>query len=144
MKPSNDEAYWVSPDGEIYPVPTKHIDMVFDRPELFGLDIEYIESVYDRYNEPYRSEAKARRDILIELFGKGWIRARKYMRPYRWTVNVYYDNESSAASLRKFALQMIGKGHSPDNEVMVDTPAWRKIYSLGELKNIKPGTFRMA
>jgi len=55
------------------------------------------------------------------------------MRPYRWTVNVYYDNESSADSLRKFALQMIGKGHSPDNEVMVDFPHGQRIVSLKEV-----------
>ena len=70
LKPVPAEAYWISPDNEIYSVETKHIDMIFDRPELFGLDIKYIESVYDRYNEPYRTEAKARGRSLLSCLEK--------------------------------------------------------------------------
>jgi len=130
---SDIEGYWVSPAGEIHLLKTKHIDMVFDTPELFGLDIEYIKAVFDRHGEEYRTEANARREILIMLFEKGWIRARRYRRPARWTINVYSLNSETKIILARFAAVMIRRGHSPYDEVKLDTHQGQSMVTLKEI-----------
>ncbi|HQO40482.1 MAG TPA: hypothetical protein PK986_08435 [Spirochaetota bacterium] len=133
-RPCSDiEGYWVSPAGEIHLLETKHIDMVFDMPELFGLDIEYIKSVFNRYDEEYRTEANARREILIMLFEKGWIRARRYRRPAGWTVNVYSLNSETRTILALFGSAMIKRGHSPYDDIKLDTHQGQERVALKEI-----------
>ncbi|HPS57646.1 MAG TPA: hypothetical protein PK514_06015 [Spirochaetota bacterium] len=134
FKPASVEAYWITPDGVILPVVNTHIDMIFDNPLLFGLTEDYIYTVYDGYNEAYRIEGNARREILIDLFKKGWIRARKYHRPYRWTINVFSVTDYSASILKKFASALIEKGHSLYDEVLLDTWTGRGNYILEDLQ----------
>jgi len=127
------EAYWISPEGDILIVNTSHIDMVFDKPELFGLSLQLLQSVYDIYNEQYRSEGKARDEILLMLFKQGWIRARRYLRPYRWSINVSSIDEKTLNNLKHFALSMMEKGHSRHDEVMLDTDEGKRICCLADM-----------
>lgn len=127
------EAYWISPEGEILTVHTSHIDMVFDRPELFGLNLQLIHSVYNIYNEKYRSEGKAREEILIMLFRQGWIRVRRYLKPYRWTINVNTIDAKTCDNLKKTAAALMNKGHSQHDEVMLDTEKGEKLFTLSDM-----------
>lgn len=130
------EAYWISPEGEILTVHTSHIDMVFDRPELFGLNLQLIHSVYNIYNEKYRSEGEAREEILIMIFRQGWIRIRRYLKPYRWTINVNTIDEKTCDNLKKTAAALMNKGHSQHDEVMLDTEKGEKLFTLSEIAEV--------
>jgi len=130
-----EKALWISPEGEIYNVEKTHIDMVFDYPERFGLTIKLIESVYNLYNEKYRIEGKAREEIIIMLIHNGWTRARRYHRPCRWTVNISAVDKKSRRNLKTFADFIISEGYPKDDEVLVDTPESRRIYTLEEIGN---------
>ena len=132
----NEEAYWISPVGEIFCVKESHISEVFDHPFIFGLSKSYLELIYDIHDEEYRSEGKAREEILLKLFEQGWIRARRYHRPYRWTLNVFSMTEQSVKNLKYFAEVMIAKGKPINEEVRIDTPEYRKIYTMNELREI--------
>lgn len=130
------EAYWISPEGEILQIDTSHIDMVFDKPEFFGLSLKLIQSIYDIYNEAYRSEGDARGEILLMLFRNGWIRVRRYLRPYRWSINVYSIDEKTSRNLQCLAVSMIEKGHSRHDEVMLDTDAGKRLCCLADLLKV--------
>jgi hypothetical protein len=62
------------------------------------------------HSEKYRTEGKAREEILLKLFEQGWIRARRYHRPYRWTLNVFSMTEQTVKTLKYFAEVMISNG----------------------------------
>lgn len=89
-------AYWISPKGEIIPVSgtagSNHITVVTTKPELFGVTEEYLKGVYEKYDEPYRSEGRARGEIILDLVRKGWIRIRRY-RNQHWSVNVHRETK---------------------------------------------------
>jgi len=135
ISPENEEAYWISPVGEIFSVHESHISEIFDHPFIFGLSRSYLELIYDIHDEEYRTEGKAREEILLKLFEKGWIRARRYHRPYRWTLNVFSMTEQTMKNLKSFAEVMISNGKSLNDEVLIDTPEYRKIYTLNELRD---------
>lgn len=80
-------AYWISPDSKIYPVPRTHIQFIIENTELFDLEKEYIQEVYDSYNEKIPFEGKARKSILIDQLGKGWIRIRFNPKTNNWHIN---------------------------------------------------------
>jgi hypothetical protein len=128
-----EKALWISPQGEIYNVEKTHIDMVFDCPERFGLTLKLVQSIYDINNEQYRTEGKAREDIILILIQNGWIRARRYLRPFRWTVNISATEGNGIINLKRFVNFILSEGYPDDDEVLVDTPESRKIYTLKEL-----------
>ena len=77
------DGYWLKDNGnniiDIIQIKyTKHIDVVNDNPEKFGLDKSFIQSVYDKYNEPYGMEGKQREEIILQIYNLGWIRIREY------------------------------------------------------------------
>lgn len=72
---SQANAFWLYQETLI-PVHRKHIDTVIDTPELFNLTKTEIEAVFKLYGEPLHHEGNARRVIMSELFGHGWIRVR--------------------------------------------------------------------
>jgi len=136
FNPAAEEAYWISPNGEIICVKETHISEVFDHPFIFGLSRSYLELIYDIHDEEYRTEGKAREEILLKLFEQGWIRARRYHRPYRWTLNVFSMTEQTVKNLKYFAEVMIANGKPINDEVLIDTPEYRKIYTMNELGNL--------
>lgn len=89
-------AYWISPKGEIISVSgtagSNHITVVTTKPELFGVTEEYLKGVYEKYDEPYRSEGRARGEIILDLVRKGWIRIRRYRKTH-WSVNVHRETK---------------------------------------------------
>jgi len=79
-------AYWISPKGEIIDVKQNHINVIISNPEKFGFNIEFIEYVYNHYNEKIGLEGKAREQLIVALFNEVWIRIRKYRNFY--SINV--------------------------------------------------------
>jgi hypothetical protein len=71
-------AYWISPNGEIIPVTTTHIDEVIKNPTIFGYTDEEIKDIFSKFDEPVGLESKAREKIVVDLVKKGWVRIRSY------------------------------------------------------------------
>lgn len=82
------KAYWISPKNKTYNVPTKHIVFVVQNFELFGLTRETYNEYYDKYGERYGFEGKAREELFIDLFKKGWIRIREWA-DRGWSVELW-------------------------------------------------------
>lgn len=70
-------AFWISPSGEVHLVPERHIDFVARNLQLFGLTYEEYKAYFDKFKEPIGLEGKARSELFIDLFEKGWIRIRE-------------------------------------------------------------------
>jgi len=129
-------AWFISPSGALMPMgDSLHIKEVIKNPEYFGYTLQEIQTIYDEYNETLGTEEKAREKILLSLIQKGWIRARKFYRPDRWTVNVHELNSSVKQNLQEWAKELINNGYSPNEDVVIDTPTCRKIYTLQSLKD---------
>jgi len=99
------KAYWISPEGEIIPVEgvKKHIDIICDQPELFGLKIEDVEVVFKKFKEPIRWEGYAREKIMKDLFEKGWIRVRYVTRSDVFTIESNVFDEKKTINVVKWA-----------------------------------------
>lgn len=130
---TRDEAYWVSPRGKIMSVEGKHIDIVIKEPSAFGYRLEDIEKLYNQFGEQLGTEGKAREKIFLDLFKKGWMRIRKYMRPYRWTLNVNKLDSKTKDHIKFFADKMLKNGYSKYDEVLIDSPVKSDIYTFQQL-----------
>ena len=95
-------AFFISPRGETLFVKTNHIGTVISDPQRFGLTIEEIRSRYSDYKEQIGTEGTARREILIQLVSKGWIRLRRYPNQY-WSVTLKSFPQNTAVRLRNWA-----------------------------------------
>lgn len=82
------QAYWLSPKGKIYDVNISHIDYIFKNPEIFKLTTEKIKEIYRKHKEPFGWEGKARKEILIDVMKRGWVRIRDY-KDKGWSVEVW-------------------------------------------------------
>lgn len=117
-------AYFISPKGEIIYCPTKHINMIISNPEKFGFNKEFIEFIYNQYNERIGQEGKARTQLLIILFKEGWIRIRRYGDNF-WSVNVKKLTSKTKSYLKKWAIMMLKgidgfKEYDKEMEVKID------------------------
>jgi len=57
-------AFFISPKGELVTTKGTHIDTIIKYPKKFGVTKEYIEGVYDKYDEKIGQEGSARRVII--------------------------------------------------------------------------------
>lgn len=118
-------AYWISPKGEIIKVAgisgTTHIDTVINNPDEFGVTIDEIKDVYEKYGEPFRSEGKAREEIIKNVVKKGWIRVRKYKNSH-WSFNVYRLSKKTKDYIFDWADKITSKGlfNQKENEIYLD------------------------
>lgn len=87
------EAYWISSDGKVIPVDGLHIEVITRNLEKFGLSQKEVDELYDKYGEPKGSEGKAREEILIKVFDKGWIRLRYIARQDLWKAQLKNFNK---------------------------------------------------
>jgi hypothetical protein len=96
-------AYWInSITNKTFPVSTKHIELIFDKPEIFGLTREYIVNKYNLTQEKFRYEGKARSELIKELFDMGWIRIRYDIRKHKWNINYSLDTFFMRKFIRKW------------------------------------------
>lgn len=80
-------AFFISPAGEVIPVPGSHISMIIRDPDRFGLTKDTIEAMYRKYHEPLGLEGEARSRIIVKVIQSGWGRIRRYRN--HWSVNVW-------------------------------------------------------
>ena len=130
-------AWWISPNGDIIDVKAKHINTVIEYPEKFGFNTEAIDFVYDTYNERKGQEGKARKQIMLLLFKKGWIRIRKYKNFY--SVNVKRMAGKAVSYLTQWANKLL-KGLSgykeDDTYIPIKIDQENKPIKSIELKDI--------
>jgi len=81
-------AFWIGPDGKIIRVNTKHIMIVCENPETFGLTREEIHRIYEKYNEPHVFEGNARQEIMSGLITRGWTRVRFKPKEFFWLIQM--------------------------------------------------------
>jgi len=81
--------YWISPTNYFFTV-TTHIRSVCNNAASFGTTEAALRKVFDRYQEPWCSEMRAREFIILELVASGWIRVRNRIESGadRWSVNM--------------------------------------------------------
>ncbi len=95
-------AYWVNNKSEIYSVDITHIDYIINNPEKFGMTKDYIQKIYDKYeNEKIGQEGMAREDIMLNAMKNGWIRIRKYKN--QWIIQSYTLNNKVKDNIWDFA-----------------------------------------
>jgi hypothetical protein len=94
-------AYWISPEGDIFGVPRKHINFIRDNLSLFGITLDDYKEIYDKYQEKYGFEGNARREIMLKAIKQGWIRIR-YKVNSGWTVELWEMNDKASENLDKW------------------------------------------
>jgi hypothetical protein len=104
-----DNSYFISPDGVLMPVDSRHINTVMEYPEKFGLTKEYIDDIYKKYDEKFGLEGKAREEILVDLVHKNWIRIRLYNNKSRvfWSINILDFTPQVMKYLHEFAVKAL-------------------------------------
>jgi hypothetical protein len=98
-------AFFLSPEGRLFQVPSTHIAAVIAEPERFGFTRAEIEAVYEKHQEPLGLEGKARNEILLRMIDRGWIRIRKY-RIY-WSVTARSLSPAILKRIQGWAQQML-------------------------------------
>jgi len=75
------KAYWFK-NNKLFELNGKsHIQYIIENPDIFGVSIDYIQKLYDKYGERINEEGKAREEIIKQISKDGWIRIRHYIRP---------------------------------------------------------------
>jgi hypothetical protein len=97
------EAYWISPEGIIIPVPDHHIDMVIENPAMFGMTMKKISAMCKKYKEPLHMEGFAREEIMKGLMENGWVRIRYSGKPDSFTIQIFKLDDKIKKHLRKWA-----------------------------------------
>ena len=69
--------FWVH-GTEVWEVEVSHIRTVMNHPQRFGLEAGEVEERYRLHREKPGTEGRARREIITELCGRGWIRIRHH------------------------------------------------------------------
>ena len=103
----DERAFWISPEGTVYPVTDGHIASVIADPGLFGVTAEYIEGVYRAYKDPFGREGMAWERILKELITKKWIRIRDHGEYL--SVQVFSLDRNSISRVRSFFRSVPGR-----------------------------------
>jgi hypothetical protein len=73
------KGYFIGPEGQTVPINGdwgRHVMMVVQNPERFGLSKREIQQVQKQYGDPTSEEGKARDHILIAALKHGWARVR--------------------------------------------------------------------
>jgi len=121
--PSHSEGYFIAPSGDIIPIETTHIDAVLKNPEKFRTTKEELLKVYDKYDEKYGLEGKAREEILANFLKEGWIRLRYIPRNDVFTAQLNRLDKRKKNWLYGFANQAMegikGEKYSPHAEISV-------------------------
>lgn len=98
----NDNAYFISPSGEILSVPRHHIVRIYDNPELFGTTRKRLDTLYEQFDESPPCEGQARNEIVLKVLKKGWVRVRYYSESDTFNCQVYKLTEKVKKNVEKF------------------------------------------
>jgi hypothetical protein len=137
MKKELAKAFFISPEGEVLPVKTSHIALVMENPGRFGLTEEKIRETYARHKEKMGLEGDARKEILVDIIRRGWIRLRRYTNQY-WSINVPRWDETRKKYLRTWAGDLLqGRGRYYENDPYL--PVKIRVQETGEVINGEMG-----
>ena len=131
-------AFWISPDGEIIEVKEgRHIAEIIAHPEKFGFTREFVDFVFNNYNEKMGQEGKARKQLMLSLFDNNWIRIRRY-REF-WSINVKKNTGKLNSYLNQWAKKILKELHGfKENDPYISVKIDQKDQELKtiELKSI--------
>jgi hypothetical protein len=104
------DAFFILPTGEIITV-TKHIETIFEHPEVFGFTKDQLLSIYDKHNESPGQEGNAREEIIRDSIERGIVRVRRYASRGNeyWSINVYKLNNSTLRHIETLAKNIADK-----------------------------------
>jgi hypothetical protein len=91
-------AFFITPQGKIVPVPALHITAIVNNPPLFGLTTAAIEKLFAKYNETIGTEGKARNEIILTMLKQNWVRLRFEPAIAAWRLQIF---EKLNAQLKK-------------------------------------------
>ena len=131
---SHPEAYWISPKGELLPVYSLHIHEVIKDPVRFGLKLEDIEKVFQRFDEPLGHEGFARDEIMAGLLKSGWIRLRYQRRNVCWTVQTFRFDKATLGNLKSWTRKNARSGVSPHCDVRLLSEAGEEVLPIRDLR----------
>ena len=122
------DAFWVSPNGAIFPLKGNeiHISMIIKRPSLFGLRSSQIKEIYEKYGETFDEEGDARSDIMWMVIEEGWIRTRHYKSERFFMINIHKLDKKIKGILRLFAIDMLSHGYK-GYDIQIDVGGFGEI-----------------
>lgn len=131
--------YFISPSGVVEKVDNRHITAVLEEPERFGKTREELEEVFNRHEESWGSEGKAREEILLSLVNSGWIRIRQNYRNRStpWTVNAKRMNETTLSRIYDFFERLSEETSFPEDQVWVDSTNMSGWYWISDILKFK-------
>lgn len=120
------DAYFISPEGTVIPVESRHIDVIVKFPYRFGLDPKHVQAIHDKHGETLDSEASARAELLIGLFLKGWIRVRFYHGFYKRNRHeLHFELNKLSRKTKEFIndfLAKVAEGQIQSGEFVIKNP----------------------
>ena len=101
------DAFFISPESEIIPVPDRHIVAIVNEPDLFGLTMEEISKRFAKHKETIGWEGYARNEIILELLETNWTRLRVFMRNGTWRLQVFTElNDTIKENILHFCKEL--------------------------------------
>jgi hypothetical protein len=132
------DAYWINPQGKILQLTGgTHIKIVFDNPNKFGLSKQSIQKIYDKYNENYGIEGKARDEIITKIIQRGYVRIREYKN--RWSVQVWKINNKVNDTLWVWAKTVLPKASDKFADIDITEIGGRKGLMRTSLSKLASG-----
>jgi hypothetical protein len=102
------KAYFINPTGKILDIDMdRHIMVIRQNPEKFGLTGEEIKELFDKYGERPNQEGKAREEIIHKLIKNGFVHIRQYRN--FWAVNFWQLTSKIKKALSTWAEHLIDK-----------------------------------
>jgi len=105
-------AYWIDKKGKFAESRDNHIISIIANPKVFGFSLDELKETYKKYDEHFGSEGKARREIIDDAIGRGWIRVRLYPRTH-WSITIARLDKRVRNVITEFAKNLIA-GKYPD------------------------------
>lgn len=125
-------AYWLY-RNRIIPVPMLHINVVIEHPDKFDFTEDELREIFDKHNEPYGHEGKARVEIIQTLLAKGWIRVRYTPRNDLWTIELASLSKSTKDSIWSFFTLLTG--NDIGSQEAIDTMNQFSDVKITEIRN---------
>ena len=132
----NSNAYWLNTDGQIYDVPMTHIQVVIANPNRYNLTLEYIKSIYNKFNEPMNFEGYARKEIMMKMIKEfDWIRLRKIIRNGLWQGNVKSFEPLYMNTLKKWLSIMVDKKYTYGTDEILVSCEFERVSDFKKIVN---------
>ena len=102
--------FFIDPSGEVVNVVDTHIVTVITNPERFNVTKDWVNKVYEKYDERIGTENKAREEILVKLFKDGWIRVRYHRKYDYWMFQMHELTTEKKELLSAFTATAMSSG----------------------------------